>query len=262
MFTSKDDYKPSCPPINYDIVERTLYDFHEEGKFRSAGLLLEAPITHQAFDFKGSSDLLDFSASWGMKSFSSSSLGSSVDSDMSEFDDFSYLCTDSDVMASSCDSIISTGSAFAIPEFTVDANDTLTLLQEPERLIEYSQESHNFSAESLKVAPLLPQNTSCIEKSKLFEVEGDAYTIANTIEKCLAKCSVFSFNSKYTFWYAKCKGNNYQFEVRLFKSDKADMKSHLIEIKRMSGCVIGFNAYYNRLSEAVSLATSGLLPVA
>lgn len=257
MFSSKkDDYKASCPPINF-IVERAPFDFHEEeAKYRSAGgMLVEEPtISHHYF--KGSEDLLHLS--WGLKSCSSSSLGSSVDSDMSEFDDFSYLCTDSDTMASSCESVLSSGSAFAIPEFSVDTHDSFASLQEPERSIEYTHETHNFSLESLKAAPMLPQNTSCIEKSKLFEVEGDAHIIANTIEKCLAKCSVFSFNTKYTFWYAKCKGNNYNFEVRLFKSDKADSKSHFIEIKRMSGCVIGFNAYYNRLSEAVSLAASGL----
>jgi len=203
------------------------------------------------------------------------------DSMFSDSDDFSYLCSStmsicdsSDRKSSlsyasslfsstdSVDSVASICSSLSAPNMCFKSlmDDATCLLDSyNQRHVQYSKVGSGGIDAKIR-CPLLPCSTRyCLEKGKHFSVKGSTCQAAEVIEEAIISCAFpFSFDSNTSTWSTSCPLQKYFFNVNLYQSTD-DSRVHVIEIRRMMGCCLGFTEIYSKL--AALIQSSDLIQV-
>lgn len=232
-------------PLDFLVQTRESMGFSGKGYVSSEGSL---DWTDKAYDsFLSSSAMSDGSVETSKLSSSSEYL--------SDVDDFGFLCGSTSV--TDCSILFSSSNKITIPDMTMD------ILVMGER--EYDEKTrnvsvtnsttnnveHQFQVTTLK-APILPKRQFFLEKGKTFNVAGHVSEIVSVIENVLKSAAcVYSFDVKKVAWNVRCPSTQYTFTVRVFQTNEKDDMNHLIEVKRMSGCCIGFTKLYGKLHSGI-----------
>lgn len=240
------------------VIDNHFYNVYEEDVYRSVTAFDHVvPFPSNTFNNNhNNNNDVDFFNSAVAKNLSKAILSHCISEDFSMdedhcIDDFSYLCSSgTDSLASSCDSLLSLErESINIPKLSLD-----TLISDD--CIDNNLVSETFvpnSKEHLKT-PMMPAFPFSLERGKHFDLNGDIKQVISAIEQALLAVSATSmFDARNSRWDVKTCDESLSMDIRVFRRN-FNTNEHIVEVKRQSGCCIGFSNLYRDLHEIISQA--------